>query len=80
MVEKKKIIIGLTIYFSRDRQNIFSENFQKSLGFSHLKVNLLERCLRPKQIVNCKTDRKHSRVACSKSHVVIFSNFKGNPR
>lgn len=52
MVEKKKIIIGLTIYFSRDRQNIFSENFQKSLGFSHLKVDLLERCLRPKQIVN----------------------------
>lgn len=43
MVEKKKIIIGLTIYFSRDRLNIFSENFQKSLGFSHLKVNLLER-------------------------------------
>lgn len=53
MVEKKKIIIGLTIYFSRDRQNIFSENFQKSLGFSHLKVDLLERCSRPKQIVNC---------------------------
>lgn len=32
MVEKKKIIIGLTIYFSRDRQNIFSENFLKKFG------------------------------------------------
>ena len=33
MVEKKKIIIGLTIYFSRDRQNFFPKIFKKVWDF-----------------------------------------------